>query len=233
MKKMKKMKKISIILLISPLILFISFSIFQIDKIEKIPITGYFINPNAYSSFFSDSKKVNFTIEQIEKKIEENQQTIANLILTGISFSHKRSLRIKGFEVSTDFKKEFIKYKLEPYSIYSENGYFVSKTSLITITDYIKNRLKRITQVNGILTQADASLSLFDNVDSIETITEDVIFEALKECIINAVIKAYGNNYLFEINGYINLTQPPEYRFANSLIYVRVKGYVIFYSFTR
>jgi len=227
------MKKVSLFLIILFVFFSLSFTIFQIDKIDKLPITGYFINPNQYISFFNSSNNMLITTEEIEKKIEENQQTIANLLLTGISFSHRRSLKSKGFEVSTDFKKEFIAYKLEPYSIYSENGFYVSKTSLITITDYIKKKVKRITEVNGILTQADASLSFFDKINSIDTITEDVLFEALKECIMNAVIKVYGNNYLFEINGYINLVEPPEYRFANSIIYVRIKGYIIFYSFTR
>ncbi len=226
------MKKIFILSFIFLFLIFQSFNIFQIDKIEKLPITGYFINQEQYTSFFSQNNK-KYSIEEIEKKIEENQQIIANLILTGISFSHRRSLRSKGFEISTNFNKEFIKYNLEPYSIFSENGYYVSKTSLITITDYIKNRVKRVTQVNGILTQADASLSFFEKLNSLDTITEDVLFEALKESIKNAVIKVYGNNYLFEINGYINLVEQPEYRFSSSLIYARVKAYVIFYSFTK
>ncbi len=215
----------------------LGFNIFQIDKLDKIAITGYFINPNQYLSFFnqqnSQSANKTYDLSEIEKKIEENQQTIANLILNGISFIHKRSMRSKGFETSTEFKKEFIKFNLEPYSISSENGYYFSKTSLITITDYIRKKVKRITEVNGILMQADASLSFFDKIASLNTITEDVLFEAVKNCIINSVIKAYGNNYIFEINGYFNLVELPEYRFSGSIIYVRIKGYVIFYSFVR
>jgi len=213
--------------------IFFSFNIFQIDKLDKIPVTGYFINPNQYLSFFSDKANKTYTNEEIEKKIEENQQIIANLLLNGISFTHRRSLRSKGFEVSTEFKKEFIKYDLIPYSISSENGYYISKTSLITITDYIRNKVKRVTEVNGNLIQGEASFSFFDKINSIDSITEDVLFEAVKDCIINAVIKSYGNNYIFEINGYFNLVEMPQYRFSSSIIYVRIKGYVIFYSVTR
>lgn len=210
-----------------------SFTIFQIDKLENIPITGYFINPNQYLSFFPDKSNKTFSTEEIEKKIEENQQTIANLLLNGISFKHRRSMRSKGFETSTEFQKEFINYILQPYSISSENGFYISKTSLIKITDYIRKKVKRITEVNGILTQGEANLSFFDKLNSIDSITNEVLFEAVKDCILNAAIKTYGNNYIFEINGYFNLVEPPLYRFSNSLIYVRIKGYVIFYSFTR
>ena len=227
--------KLSIFLILSLILfsIFLSFNLFQIDKLDKIPITGYFINPNQYLSFFSDKANKIFTNEEIERKIEENQQIIANLLLNGVSFTHRRSLKSKGFEVSTDFKKEFIKYDLIPYSILSENGYYVSKTSLITITDYIRNKVKRVTQVNGNLIQGEASVSFFDKIDSISTITEDVLFAAVKDCIMNAVIKSFGNNYIFEINRYFNLVEVPQYRFNSSIIYVRIKGYVIFYSFTK
>jgi hypothetical protein len=83
------------------------------------------------------------------------------------------------------------------------------------------------------LIQGEASFSFFDKINSIDRITEDVLFEAVKDCIINAVIKSYGNNYIFEINGYFNLVEMPQYRFSSSIIYVRIKGYVIFYSVTR
>lgn len=212
--------------------LFTGFNIFQIDKIDKIAITGYFINPNQYISFFNQSSK-RFTLEEIEQKIEENQQTIANLLLSGVAFTHRRSMRSKGFETSTEFKKEFIKYRLEPYSISSENGFYIEKTSLITINDYIKNRVKRYTGVNGYLVQGEASFYFFDRISTLDTITNDILFEAAKDCILNAAIKAFGSNYIFEINGYFLLVEQPFFRFNNSIIYSRIKGYVIFYSFTR
>lgn len=212
---------------------FQGFSILKIDYLDKIPITGYFINPAQYSSFYPDLLKKTYDQKEIENKIEENQQLIANLLLTGISFVHRRSMKSKGFELSTEFKKEFLKYELIPYSITSENGYYVTKTSLVTITDYIRKRVKRSIDVNGILIQGEASLSFFENIDTIENITSNVLYEAIKECIVNAALKTYGNNYIFEINGYFHLVEPVEYRFAGSLVYSRIKGYVIFYYFTR
>lgn len=228
-----KEKIIIIFFFLIILILFYSLNIFQIDNIDKIPVTGYFINPNQYLAFFNQTNTKIFSIEEIEKKIEENQQLIANLLLTGVSFIHKRSMKSKGFESETEFKKDFIDYKLEPYSIFQESGFYISKTSLITITEYIRKRVKRVTGANGILVSGEGSLSFFDKILGLDKITEDVLFEAVKNCILNAAIKAFGNNYIFEINGYFHLVEEPQYRFNSSLIYVRIKGYIIFYSFTR
>ncbi|HQJ41305.1 MAG TPA: hypothetical protein PK449_07090, partial [Exilispira sp.] len=65
---------------------------------------------------------------------------------------------------------------------------------------------------------------------SILNLTEQVLYEAVANCIMTAVSKNYGNNYIFEIKGYFHLLEPPVYNFSASIIHVKIKGYIVFYA---
>ncbi len=221
----------------------VSFSILNIDSLDRIAISGYFINPYQYTAFLTEEEKVkifsssniildpeSLTNETIDSFIESNQQLIANLMLTGISFMHNRSQKANGFETKTYFDKNFIKYRLSPYKLSNVCGFYIEKTSLLTITDDIRNRVKRSTSVSGFISSADASISFFDKKNSILNLTEQVLYEAAANCIMTAVSKNYGNNYIFEIKGYFHLLEPPVYNFSASIIHVKIKGYIVFYA---